>query len=418
MPVSAESGEVRGELDALLDIVEMMASALAAAYGGENLEKAFQLALEIRDRALASGNVFLAGHATNGLAMVRFHQGRLGEAAGYYRQLVDLGAQRKASQLPLSAVGKVGLAAINLEHNRLAAAARSLDEGLRMGRHWVGTNTLVSAAITQSRLRQYSGDAQGALEALDEVERLGHVRSSAPAVHRLARQRAWLRLVAGDFDGAEHLVRHLGDPFGQAGLEGKPPTSLEEGQQILQARLHLCRGEADLALALLNQLEPAAEVAGRCLRIIEICMLKAMALQAQGNAPAALVELSRSLDLAEPEGVRRIYLDEFAPVATLLARLCQSNEIPLRVRDFARELLEAQDAGPEEGPPSGMVEMLTRRELQVLQLMTRGLSGPEIADELVVAYSTVRSHMKSIYGKLDVHSRHEAIERAKALKLV
>jgi LuxR family maltose regulon positive regulatory protein len=65
-----------------------------------------------------------------------------------------------------------------------------------------------------------------------------------------------------------------------------------------------------------------------------------------------------------------------------------------------------------------MVEPLTRRERQVLQLITAGLSGPEIAEELIVAYSTVRSHIKSIYGKLDVHSRHEAIERAKALGLV
>jgi LuxR family maltose regulon positive regulatory protein len=66
----------------------------------------------------------------------------------------------------------------------------------------------------------------------------------------------------------------------------------------------------------------------------------------------------------------------------------------------------------------GLVESLTRRERQVLHLLVAGLSGPDIAEELVVAYSTVRSHIKSIYGKLGVHSRHEAIERAKALKLV
>lgn len=65
-----------------------------------------------------------------------------------------------------------------------------------------------------------------------------------------------------------------------------------------------------------------------------------------------------------------------------------------------------------------MVEPLTRRERQVLRLMAAGLSGPETAEEPVVATSTVRSHVKSIYGKLDVHSRYEAIERTRSLNLV
>jgi LuxR family maltose regulon positive regulatory protein len=424
-PSSPETEAVRGELDALLAIVDSMASALAAAYGGENLETAFQLALAVRDQALATGNVFLAGHATNGLAMARFHQGRLSEAAEYYRQLVDLGEDGKVSQLPLAAVGKVGLAAVCLERNELDAAARHLAEGLRLGRHRVGTNTLVSAALTESRLKQYSGDAEGAARALDEAERLGHVRDSAPAMHRLGRQRAWLKLLGGDLDSADHLLRHLEDPFGQVAFAGELPASFHEGHQILQARVHLGRGQADLALAVLRRLEPVAEAAGRFGRLIEICMLKALALQAQGHAPAALVEVDRSLELAAPEGIRRIYLDEGAPMAALLELFRQSQEAAHRLRDYAQALLEALDSSPGEAlghrvpvPASGIVEPLTRRERQVLHLMVAGLSGPEIAEELVVAYSTVKSHVKGIYGKLGVHSRHEAIARAQALKLV
>ncbi len=425
MPSSPDNEAVRGELDALQALVEMMASALATAYGGEDLEKAFQAAQAAKEKGLAAGNLFLAGHATNGLAMARFHQARLSEAAEYYRQLVDLGMQGKISQLPLAAVGQVGLASICLERNELDAAARHLDEGLRLGQYWVGANTLVSAAVTQSRLSQYSGDGAGALKALDEAERLGHVRNSAPSMHRLARQRAWLKLAEGDLDGADHLIKRLDGPFGQATFEWKPPAPFHEGQQILQARVDLGRGQADLALAVLDQLESAAEAAGRFGRIIEIRLLQALALQAQGDTPAALVQLGRSLELAEPERITRIYLDEGAPLAALLEALCQSQEIPAPLRDYAQRLLEALDASsrgvvkprtPVSTP--GMVETLTRRERQILHLMAAGLSGPEIAEELVVAYSTVRSHVKSIYGKLGAHSRHEAIERAKALKLV
>jgi len=424
MPSLPDSEAVRGEVDALLSLVEVMASALATAYGGEHLEKAFQAAQAAREKGLAAGNVFLAAHATNGLAMARFHQGRLSEAAEYYRQLVDLGMQGTASQLPLAAVGQVGLATICLERNELDAAEQHVDEGLRLGKHSVGTNTLVSASVTLSRLRQYSGDGEGALEALDEVERLGHVRDSAPAVHRLTRQRAWLKLSEGDLDGADHLIKRLDGPFGQATFEWKPPAPFHEGQQILQARVHLGRGQADLALAVLDQLEPAAEAAGRFGRIIEIRLLKALAWLALGDKAAALTALQESLALAEPEGYLRVYLDEGGRLLPLLSALEREPLPPQRLQRHARKLMNALDvdAGDRkpgtDAPSSVLIEPLTERERQVLRLMAAGLSSLAIADELVIAVSTARTHIKNIYSKLSTHSRYEAIERAKQLQLL
>jgi LuxR family maltose regulon positive regulatory protein len=80
--------------------------------------------------------------------------------------------------------------------------------------------------------------------------------------------------------------------------------------------------------------------------------------------------------------------------------------------------VEADDRQPAKGAPSQvLVEPLSKRELQVLRLMAAGLSSLEIAEELVIAVSTVRSHIKNIYGKLNVHSRYEAVERARQLQL-
>ena len=67
-------------------------------------------------------------------------------------------------------------------------------------------------------------------------------------------------------------------------------------------------------------------------------------------------------------------------------------------------------------PP--LVEALSPRETEVLRLLTTHLSHAEMADELVVSVNTVRSHVKSIYSKLDVHSRMEAVERARELGLL
>ena len=69
-------------------------------------------------------------------------------------------------------------------------------------------------------------------------------------------------------------------------------------------------------------------------------------------------------------------------------------------------------------PLSSLVEPLSERESEVLRLLTTRLSAPDIAQELFVSVNTVRSHIKSIYGKLNVHSRHEAIARAKELNLL
>ncbi len=423
-PSSPETDAVRDELDSLLAMVELMASALASAYSGEDLEETLRVAQAVLEKALAAGNVFLTGHATNGLAMGRFHQGRLSEAAEHYQQLVDLGMQGQASQLPLAEVGHVGLAAICLERNELDAAARHLDEGLRLGQHRVGTNTLASAAITRSRLRQYAGDREGALKALDEAERLGHVRYSAPAVHRLARQRACLHLSGGDLDGAEHLLRRLDGTFGHATSGGTMPSVFLEAQQILLARVLFLRDEAGAALDVLEPLHKGAKAAGRLGRVIEICLLKALAWQALGDQAAALKAFEESMALAEVEGYLRLYLDEGARLLSLLSALGREPGTSRRVQRHAQKVRSAlgvgagdQQPGPED-VSAALIEPLTRRERQVLDLMFAGLSGPEIAETLVIAYSTVRSHTKSIYGKLGAHSRYEAIERAEELKLI
>jgi LuxR family maltose regulon positive regulatory protein len=201
--------------------------------------------------------------------------------------------------------------------------------------------------------------------------------------------------------------------------------------QMTLARVHLARGKADKALKVLEPLYVPAETAGRFGQVIEICLLQALALQAQGNTAAALAQLERSLALAEPEGYARIYLDEGVPAARLLAAFCRAPSKPAHLQRYAQSLLAMFDDATKDKVqmtqasdsssalrPSSLVEPLTKRELQVLRLMAADLSSPEIAEELVIAVSTARSHIKSIYGKLGAHSRYEAVERARALHLL
>ena len=130
--------------------------------------------------------------------------------------------------------------------------------------------------------------------------------------------------------------------------------------------------------------------------------------------PAALVALGRALQLAEPEGYVRVFLDEGPSMTALLRAAAQHGER----REYARHLLAA---GRAKAPPAqaqqGLVEPLSERELDVLRLLRTDLSGPDIARELTVSLHTVRTHTKSIYAKLGVNNRRAAIRRADELDL-
>jgi len=167
---------------------------------------------------------------------------------------------------------------------------------------------------------------------------------------------------------------------------------------------------------LLERLLQAAEAGGRVGWTIATLVLRALALQARGDVGQAMTSLARALALAEPEGYVRVFVDEGPAMAELLRHAASRGIAP----EYASRLLAAFDA-PECGTPRAaqpLIEPLSERELEILRLLTTHLSSTEIAKELVIAPSTVRSHVKSIYGKLNAHSRKDAVQRARELGLL
>ena len=175
---------------------------------------------------------------------------------------------------------------------------------------------------------------------------------------------------------------------------------------------------------MLELLLAPAEAASAFLCVIEVCALEALALQAPDDTFAALASLERSLALAEPEGYVRMYLNEGAPMARLL---CQATSQGIYA-EYANKLLaafEASEVGrmgeiPPPTPPhtQPLTEPLTPRELDVLRLISQGLSNRDIAEKLVIALNTVKRHTSSVYGKLGAKSRTQAVARARELGLL
>jgi LuxR family maltose regulon positive regulatory protein len=203
---------------------------------------------------------------------------------------------------------------------------------------------------------------------------------------------------------------------------------------LSQARVHLAQGDPSAALAVLEPLRQQMEAKGWEDERLKVMILQAVAHHADGEKDKAAQLLGDALELAEPDGFIRIFVDEGLPMAELLKRMKAD---PLsggrggRVKDYINRLLAAFGKG-EERPtvhpsyPKGtvsvilhpLVEPLSQRELEVLQLIAQGLSNQEISERLFLALSTVKGHNRIIFDKLQAQNRTEAVARARELGLL
>ena len=164
--------------------------------------------------------------------------------------------------------------------------------------------------------------------------------------------------------------------------------------------------------------------------LIETGALRALALAATGDEPGAVTALADALALACPQGHIRVFADEGPPMSALLGRLiaaqraehARARRVPLGC--LAR-LQRAFDTGPALAAPvpratmvPGIVEQLTRRELEVLGMLAAGSPNQAIARELVVSLDTVKKHVGHVLGKLGAANRTEAVARARQLGLI
>jgi LuxR family maltose regulon positive regulatory protein len=169
------------------------------------------------------------------------------------------------------------------------------------------------------------------------------------------------------------------------------------------------------AADLTERLLAAAEDGGRHGAAIEILVVQALARHARGDLAGAMASLDRAVALAEPEGYVRVFIDEGPRMRALLKLAAKRPNAPSYVRRLLAALVTAEGAAAVAQP---LIEPLSERELEVLRLLGTDLGGPDIARELVVSLSTVRTHTQNIYAKLGVNSRRAAIRRAVELDLL
>lgn len=385
---------------------------------GPAARQAFQEAFR---RSQAGQNLYMALVSLYELTELHLVQGRLRDAAETARMAERLAQSEEGAGLTILGAVHVGLSAVLYEWNDLEASRRHALLGARYGEAGRSLGIRVCAYTRLGRLERARHQPEAAAAAFQRAAALAPVafeRRTSFLAHHDAQAYLWA------WQGETAAMARWVEARGLTPEDA--PSYLNEAGHLTLARWCLARGAPEAGLRLLPRLRAAAEAAGRWGRVIEMLALEALAHQALGQTGEARAQLLRALQLAEPEGYVRLFVDEGPPMRRLLAMVERQATGPLTsLRGYLQRLgraFAAPDAAapapsaPAAGAP--LSEPLSARELEVLRLVAEGRSTQEIAATLVVALSTVQTHMKHLFGKLDVHSRTQAVARARALGLL
>lgn len=402
------------------------------------------------------------------VALLREMQGHLRAAAATYRELDQIITNPEDLQGPRglysSPVYYVGLGDLHREWNELDAADGYLAQAMELLPNTLAVDAdfVARGYIALARIQHARGEHARAHETLRSLSDLAQRRGYTSLLFtRGAAVRAQFSLAEGNLSAAVTWAH-------ESGLHADDELSFpREGEYLVLGRVWIAQAEGGVdkgaagdflpqSLHLLDRLMTDASTKARQASVLEILIVRALALEAQGNHPEALAAIVRALTLAAPEGYVRRFVDEGPAMLSLLRALNAGADdkaatgggdtgrdkreaaglasvrgyIRLLLAAFAGQRVTGNGGGtgehiePVPGPlapayfPSSLYEPLSERELEVLRLIAAGRSNAQVAQALVIALSTVKTHTNTIFSKLGVTSRTQAVARARELHLL
>jgi len=361
------------------------------------------------------------------LAEAYIHAGQLHRAKDLYGQALSVARQLDGRILPVAGQALIGLGQLHMEWNELEEAEQFLNEGIQLAEQWRMFGAL-EGYLVLAFFNHIQGNDERAGQMIVEAQRLAEAFDLTEIDDRIvAFSEAQLKIRQGKLDEALRYFQEIDKPGIISDLDridSHEPQPFDDRmfkyEQILLAQLLMAEGKPQDVLAILNPLLPRLEESHRTRLVIQTEILRALALQANGNLREADHAFERALTEAEPSSFVRLFIDEGEPVGDLLHRAITAGICVTYARKlaFALEGERAPRGSRSVQEQAGLVEPLSERELEVLGLLSSSLTVPEIAQDLYIAESTVRSHVKSVYAKLGVHRRMEAVQRAEELGLL
>ncbi len=361
---------------------------------------AIRLCAECVDLSRKTERVFSKLLAAETEGKIAEWSNRLHEAAESYQRVLQLAG---GQPLPNAEAVHLGLANIHYQWNDLDAAERHAEQSRQLARLYDRViDRHLASDVFLARIRLARGDIDGAAAMLAEAHRVADENGFALRLPQIIAARVLVLLRQGKVAAAAQL----------ASQHGLVPS---------QARVLLAQHRSAAASALLEPVRHEMRDRGWVDKWLRVTVLQAVALGASGESDSALRALNEALEAAEPGGFIRLFVDEGPLMIKLLEEAAVQDVRP----GYVTKLLKAMEAestthgaAGSAGGAAPLTEPLSARELEILQLVSQGLSNQEIGDRLFLALDTVKGHNRRIFDKLRVKRRTEAVARARELGLL
>ena len=392
-------------------VAQTLGNALLFVGNLEAASQALQTAIEICHKI---DDINRTIHVLCDLAGLQWMLGQLHASEASCREALHLAESNFNGERHSSGadIAHARLSRILLEWNNAESALRHVEQGLALSKQRGQADIQFFCLVTLAEIQMSNKDAQGAVLTFQKAKPKS---GSGAAWHTalLEQFEAEALFSQGDLVAAERWLQKLGWKIGDEIPEGQA-NAFEFVARILTAKQ-----EYSAALNLLDHLFFQEQTKGVKAFVLLILISQAIAWQSQGDEERALAALNQALTQAEPEGYIRTFTDRGTPIRDLLQKAVERG---MHVQYAHRLLAVLNNSGTAisstKPDMTNNVELFSERELEVLRLINADLTAPEIANKLIISPNTVRTHIKSIYRKLNAHSRHEAIMQARILCLV
>lgn len=365
-----------------------------------NRAAAKQAYTEVVSIGQASGNTIFTLLATMGLGGLQESENQLHQAAQTFQRVLQ---EMGDPPLPFASEAQLGLGRICYEWNDLDAAKQHAQQSGQLARQVENNDRIVASEVFLARLKLAQGDVAAAAAILFEAAQFVRQNNFAHRMREVAAAQVLTLLRQNKLEAAANLAETYELP-------------------VSKARVSLASGDSSAALAALEPFRRELEAKGWEDERLKVMVLQTVALHAHGEKNKAMELLSETLALAEPGGFIRTFIDEASPMAELLSEAAVQGVMPEYVTTllgvFEAEKQASVKRSHRTQPPQPLIEPLSQRELEVLQLIADGLSNREIAERLFLAEITIKGHNQRIFGKLQVQRRTEAVARARELGLL
>ncbi len=391
-----------------------------------------------------AGNSIAEMLSTSGLAVLAFERGQLHLA---FEIAAPVGAriEQSGSLPPISTVVFGILGEVYYQWQQMEQARHYFSRAFQLSMLGGYKSGMINCRVLLSRLSLLEGDQETAAQEIQEAIDMMQVETPKYVRQEAVSQQVRVYLARKRLAAAEMALQ--GHGFSSRDRFSFPP--IVHDQKISHSIGLLCNSSLLVLLFQartrhdLTHLKAGIELADRLVQqmlqsqdipvALETLLLRAQMHAMLGNHPASQTDYARALELAEPEGIIGVFIEQGSTVAEALAKLARQNQLEPVQQGYAERILAvfqatqptitagSQQARPD--LPAGdelavLIEPLTERELDVLRLMADGLKYQEIAERLFVSLNTVRFHVKAIYGKFNVNNRVQAIEMARRCQIL